>query len=59
MYVAQVSAYLAGHEAADPLASPLFGSFAGLPPIRIHVGNDEVLRDDSLRFVERAVATGY
>jgi acetyl esterase/lipase len=29
-----------------------------LPPIRIDVGDDEVLLDDSLRYVERAVAAG-
>jgi acetyl esterase/lipase len=29
-----------------------------LPPIRIHVGDDEVLLDDSRRYVERAVAAG-
>ena len=27
-----------------------------MPPVRIHVGNNEVLLDDSLRYVERAVA---
>jgi len=31
---------------------------AGLPPIRVHVGADEVLLHDSLRYVERAVAVG-
>ena len=31
---------------------------SGLPPIRIHVGDDEVLLDDSRRYVERAVAAG-
>jgi len=30
----------------------------GLPPIRVHVGDDEVLLDDSRRYVERAVAAG-
>jgi acetyl esterase/lipase len=55
---ALIGAYLAGHDPADPLASPLFGKLAGLPPVRVHVGNDEVLRDDSLRYVERAVAAG-
>jgi acetyl esterase/lipase len=40
------------------LASPLYGEFAGLPPICVHVGDDEVLLDDSLRYVERAVAAG-
>lgn len=53
-----IMAYLGGHDPEDPVASPLFGSFATLPPVRVHVGNDEMLRDDSLRFVERAVAAG-
>ena len=29
-----------------------------MPSARIYVGDDEVLLDDSLRFVERAVAAG-
>jgi acetyl esterase/lipase len=33
-------------------------TLAGLPPIRVHVGDDEVLLDDSVRFVERANAAG-
>jgi monoterpene epsilon-lactone hydrolase len=53
-----INAYLNGHDPADPIASPLYGDFVGLPPIRVHVGNDEVLLDDSLRLVERAVAAG-
>ena len=53
-----VDAYLAGHDPADPLASPLFGALAGLPPVRVHVGDDEVLLDDSLTYVQRAVAAG-
>jgi acetyl esterase/lipase len=53
-----VNAYLRGADANDPLASPLQGRFSGLPPIRIHVGDDEVLLDDSRRYVERAVAAG-
>jgi monoterpene epsilon-lactone hydrolase len=55
---ALVGAYLAGRDPTDSLASPLLGDFVGLPPLRVHVGNDEVLRDDSLRYVERAVAAG-
>lgn len=55
---ALIGAYLGGHDPTDPLASPLFGRVAGIPPVRLHVGNDEVLRDDSLRYVERAVAGG-
>jgi monoterpene epsilon-lactone hydrolase len=53
-----VHSYLGDHAAADPLASPLYGELAGLPPIRVQVGDDEVLLDDSLRYVERAVAAG-
>jgi len=50
--------YVGTHDPKDPLISPVFGDLAGLPPIRIHVGEDEVLLDDSLRYVERAVAAG-
>jgi epsilon-lactone hydrolase len=45
--------YLGGHDPRDPLASPLYGDLAGLPPVRMHVGEDEVLLDDSLRYGER------
>ena len=50
-----VTAYLNGHDPFDPAASPLYGKLEGLPPIRIHVGEDEVLLDDALGFAERAV----
>ena len=50
--------YLNGHDAGDPFASPLLADLRGLPPLRVHVGEDEVLLDDSTRFVERAVAAG-
>jgi epsilon-lactone hydrolase len=53
-----VRSYLGGADADDPLASPLWGGMSGLPPIRIHVGDDEVLLDDSRQYVERAVAAG-
>src|SRR5882672_989542 len=44
--------------ASGSFASALQGRFSGLPPIRIHVGDDEVLLDDSRRYVERAIAAG-
>ena len=53
-----VRAYLGSVDANNPLASPLHGPLSGLPPIRVHVGDDEVLLDDSRRYVERAVAAG-
>lgn len=39
-----------------PSVSPLNADLAGLPPLLLQVGEDEVLRDDSLRFAERARA---
>src|SRR6266446_1326308 len=53
-----VHAYLGSADARQPLASPLHGRYAGMPSTRIHIGDDEVLLDDSLRYVERAVAAG-
>lgn len=52
------SLYLAGAEPEDPRASPVFGTFSGLPPILIHVGEDEVLLDDSVRYVEQVEQAG-
>ena len=53
-----VHAYLGSADAKDPLASPLYSRLAGMPPVRIHVGDDEVLLDDSRLYVARAVAAG-
>jgi monoterpene epsilon-lactone hydrolase len=53
-----VHSYLGSADARQPLASPLHGRLTGLPGIRIHVGDDEVLLDDSLRYIESAVAAG-
>jgi acetyl esterase/lipase len=46
--------YARGGDKADPRMSPLHVPLAGLPPIRIDVGEDEVLLDDSVRFAARA-----
>jgi monoterpene epsilon-lactone hydrolase len=53
-----VASYLGHGDPKDPLASPLYGDLRGLPPIRVHVGDDEVLLDDSRRYVERAAQAG-
>jgi acetyl esterase/lipase len=53
-----VSAYVGAHDPKDPLLSPLYGYLRSLPPICVHVGNDEVLLDDTLRYVQRAVDSG-
>jgi acetyl esterase/lipase len=48
--------YLQGQDAAHPKASPLNARLDGLPPIRIDVGDDELLLADSIRYAERARA---
>jgi acetyl esterase/lipase len=50
--------YLGDTDACHPLASPLYADLSHLPPLLIHVGRDEVLRDDSTRLAERARAAG-
>ncbi len=44
--------YLAGADPRDPYASPLYGETAGLPPVLIQAGGDEILRDDAVRMAE-------
>jgi epsilon-lactone hydrolase len=55
---ALVRSYLGSADPNGPLASPLGARLSGMPPVRIHVGDDEVLLDDSRRYVDRAVAAG-
>ncbi len=50
--------YLGDTDPRNPLASPLYANLSGLPPLLIHVGEDEVLLDDFTRLVERARAAG-
>ncbi len=52
-------AYLGGMDPKTELASPLFAErLEGLPPIRIEVGENEVLVEDSLQLTERLQAAG-
>lgn len=54
-----VRAYLQGHAVVDdPYVSPLFANLEGLPPLLLQVGEAEVLLDDSVRLVEKALAAG-
>jgi acetyl esterase/lipase len=48
--------YLGTSDARTALASPLYGDLRGLPPLLIHAGDREALRDDSTRLAERARA---
>jgi acetyl esterase/lipase len=50
--------YLGNKDRHDPKASPLYGEVTGLPPVMFHVGEDEILLDDSRRFANRIEAAG-
>lgn len=50
--------YVNDNDPCLPWISPLYGDLGGLPPILVHVGEDEVLLDDSIRFAEKAKAAG-
>ena len=50
--------YIGRAEPPPVLASPLQGDLRGLPPMIIHVGSDEILRDDSVRLAKQAQAAG-
>ncbi len=50
--------YTNGHALQTPYISPLYASFAGLPPLLIQVGTSEILLDDALRLATKAEADG-
>ena len=50
--------YLGQYDRHDPQASPLYGDLTGLPPLLFHLGEDEILLDDSRRFTECVGAVG-
>ena len=55
-YLKELSdAYLSGQvPQSDPRVSPLFGNFAGFPPMLIQVGSAETLMDDAVRLAAAA-----
>lgn len=55
---AMAQAYVGAGDPKAPLVSPLYADLAGLPPLLIQVGSDEVLLDDALGLSERARAAG-
>ena len=49
-------AYAGNKDPHNPLISPVYGSFQGLPPLLVHVGEDEILRADAERITDLAQA---
>jgi monoterpene epsilon-lactone hydrolase len=52
------SEYLAGADPKTPLASPLFASLSGLPPLLVQVGTADLLLSDSERLANAAAEAG-
>jgi acetyl esterase/lipase len=50
--------YCPGQDLHNPLLSPLFGNWNGLPPLLFHAGSTEILLDDSVRGHDRARQAG-
>jgi len=48
--------YLRKSNPCDAYASPAYASFAGFPPIMVHAGANEILRDDASKLGDRAAA---
>jgi acetyl esterase/lipase len=51
-------AYAGTHSTGHLGCSPLFADLAGLPPILIQVGSEEILLDDAQRLAEKAASSG-
>ncbi len=52
----RINDYTAGQDAALPLMSPIFADLAGLPPLIIQAGTNEILLDDAVRLAGQAAA---
>ena len=52
------SDYLDGADPKTPLASPLFASLSGLPPLLVQVGTADILLSDSERLAKAAAEAG-
>lgn len=50
--------YLGDNDGCNPLISPVFGNLEGFPPLLVHAGEDEILREDAARIVDLAKAAG-
>ena len=50
--------YLVKTDPRNPLASPVFGDYHGIPPLLIQVGEHEMLREDSVRVAKKALSDG-
>ena len=52
------TSYLQGHDPRDPLASPVYGDFRGLPPLLVQVASNEALYSDAAWVADAARRDG-
>lgn len=58
-FALSMARYYAGNQDPRlPLISPHYGNLGGLPPLLIHVGEDEILLSDAARLTDNARAAG-
>lgn len=50
--------YVGTNDASNPLISPVFGNLRGLPPLLMHVGECEILRENAIKLFASAKAAG-
>lgn len=48
-----VQEYAGKEDPRNPLISPIFGDFKGLPPVLVQLGDAECLRDEGIALVEK------
>jgi monoterpene epsilon-lactone hydrolase len=53
-----VKLYLGDTDTHNPLASPVFGNYTGIPPLLIQVGGYDIIRDDSIKVAAKVHADG-
>ena len=53
-----VNLYLGETDPRNPLASPVFGNYTGIPPLLLQVGEHEIIRDDSIQLTANARSAG-
>lgn len=50
--------YIRDMDPRSPIVSSIYADLTGLPPMIVHVGNDEILLSDAARLVDRARESG-
>ena len=50
--------YISDNDPTNPILSPMFGNFEGLPPLCICVGTHEIHYDDCVNIAEKAKKSG-